>query len=461
MAHKTRIMFIDDIEATRNLFLTVASNRKGLTVATAEDGADALNKLKKFPAQIVITDIMMPNMDGMMLLKSIKERYPDTLVLLITGYGSIKNAVEAMRAGAFDYILKPFDFEWLLDRAEKIARNRFDVRTEDHHAKKGGLDYCFENIIGQDQKMLRIYEMIAQVAPTNASVLVTGESGTGKELIAEAIHYRSLRRNGPFIKLNIAGLTEGLINSELFGHERGAFTGAVVQKRGILEMADSGTVFLDEIGDLPIPVQISLLRFLEQKTFHHVGGTQIVEVDTRIVCATNRDLPLLIKKGLFMEDLFYRINVIPIRIPPMRERRSDIPLLAHYFLEKYTKENGKGVSRISMPAMDILSEYAWPGNIRQLANVMEQAVIFCRKNTITPECLSDEVKQGLEKSDFSLFISSRSLPQTELTLIRKVLEEKNWNLNQTAQSLQIARNTLYSKMRKYRLTRPPCHPACE
>ncbi|MGA1843355.1 MAG: sigma-54-dependent transcriptional regulator [bacterium] len=461
MAHKTKIMFIDDIEATRNLFLTVASNRKGFTVATAEDGADALHKLKKFPAEVVITDVMMPNMDGMMLLENIKKKYPNTLVLLITGYGTIKNAVEAMKAGAFDYILKPFDFDWLLDRIEKIALNRFDAGAEGRHAKKDGIDYSFENIIGQDQKMLRIYEMITQVAPTNASVLVTGESGTGKELIAEAIHYRSLRRNGPFIKLNIAGLTEGLINSELFGHERGAFTGAMVQKRGILELADSGTVFLDEIGDLPVSVQISLLRFLEQRTFHRVGGTQVVEVDTRIVCATNRDLPRLIKQGLFREDLFYRINVIPIRIPPLRERKSDIPLLAHYFLEKYSRENGKSISRISKPSMDILSEYAWPGNIRQLANIMEQAVIFCKKNMITPECLSEEIMQGLEKTDFSLFISSRSLPQTELMLIMKVLEEKNWNLNQTAQSLQIARNTLYSKMRKYGLTRPPCSPACE
>jgi len=453
MISKTKLLFVDDEESIR-WFFRKSMTTEELIVDTASDGVEALKKLKTFPADIVIADVNMPKMDGLTLLGEIMVRYPDIFVVIVTGYGTIEDAVKAMKAGAYDYILKPFDFDAIRMVIEKItAHARISKKNifsgQDRRRKRR-----FENIIGQDPKMFEIFQRIIDVANTNATVLITGESGTGKELIAEAIHFRSSRRSEPLIKVNCAALTETLINSELFGHEKGAFTGAIAQKKGHFELADGGSIFLDEIGDVPIPTQISFLRVLELGTFQRVGGTRTLKVDTRVICATNKDLSHAVKEKLFREDLFYRINVVPIHMPPLRERKSDIPLLANHFLRKYCTETKKNILRISRIAMNILIRHDWPGNVRELANIIENAVIFCKGREIIPVDLPKELKETTQKKGFALGLSSSSLSLVESTLIRKVLEETNWNLKKSAEELDIARGTLYSKMKKYGIEKP-------
>ena len=452
MISKTKLLFVDDEESIR-WFFRKSMTTEELIVDTASDGVEALKKLKTFPADIVIADVNMPKMDGLTLLGEIMVRYPDIFVVIVTGYGTIEDAVKAMKAGAYDYILKPFDLDAIRMVIEKItAHARISKKNifsgQDRRRKRR-----FENIIGQDPKMFEIFQRIIDVANTNATVLITGESGTGKELIAEAIHFRSSRRSEPLIKVNCAALTETLINSELFGHEKGAFTGAIAQKKGHFELANGGSIFLDEIGDVPIPTQISFLRVLELGTFQRVGGTRTLKVDTRIICATNKDLSHAVKEKLFREDLFYRINVVPIHMPSLRERKSDVPLLANHFLRKYCTETKKNILRISRIAMNILIRHDWPGNVRELANIIENAVIFCKGREIIPVDLPKELKETTQKKGFALGLSSSSLSLAESTLIRKVLEETNWNLKKSAEELDIARGTLYSKIKKHNIRR--------
>ncbi len=457
MSFKTKLLFVDDEEAIRNLFCKALMN-EALLIETSSDGKEALKKLKTFPAEIVITGVRMPNMDGLTLLEEIRVSYPDISVVIVTGYGTIEDAVKAMKAGAYDYILKPFDFDAIRMVIEKITGHKRILEKNFFPGKDRGKGYRFENIIGQDPAMLEIFQKIIDVAKTNATVLITGETGTGKELIAEAIHHKSPRRDGPLIKVNCAALTETLINSELFGHEKGAFTGAIAQKKGHFELANGGTIFLDEIGSIPISTQISLLRVLESGNFKRVGGTRTLKVDTRVICATNKDLSNAVKEKLFREDLFYRINVVSIHMPPLRERKSDIRLFINHFLKKYCTETKKSIPRISRAAMNILIQYDWPGNVRELANIIENTVIFCKGSEITPADLPEELRGTSQKERFTLGLSSSSLPLAESTLIRKVLEETNWNLKQASEMLDIARGTLYSKMKKYgieKLTNPP------
>jgi len=310
-------------------------------------------------------------------------------------------------------------------------------------------EYRSEKLIGRDIKMLDLFQKIDDIAATNATVLITGETGTGKELAAEAIHFRSSRKSGPLIRVNSAGYTEALINSELFGHEKGAFTGATALKKGYFELADKGSIFLDEIGDIPVQTQISLFRVLDSGAFQRVGGVKTIKVDTRIICATNKDLWHEVKKKRFRKDLYYRINVVPIRMPPLRERKSDIPLLAAYFLKRYNVQTGKDISHISGPAMALLRRHDWPGNVRELATVIEQMVVFCKKNKVTPDDLPCKLHETPGSRPFTLTLTSRSLPEAESALIRKVLNETDWNLKQAAEKLDIARGTLYSKIKKY------------
>jgi two-component system NtrC family response regulator/two-component system response regulator HydG len=454
MSSTTKLLFVDDEGPIRRLFHRAMGQDENILLETASDGKEALKKLKTFPADIVITDVKMPNMDGLTLLEEIRIRYPDIFVVILTAYGSIEDAVKAMKADAYDYILKPFDFDVIRMVIEKITGQKRILEKSIFLGKEHRKGYRFENIIGQDPKMFEIFQKIMDVADTNATVLITGESGTGKELIADAIHFRGPRRSEPLIRVNCAALTETLINSELFGHEKGAFTGATAQKRGHFELADRGTIFLDEIGDIPLPTQISLLRILESKTFQRVGGTRTLKVDTRVICATNKDLSHAVKEKFFREDLFYRINVVPIHMPPLRERKSDILLLANHFLKKYCAETKKKIPRISRAAMKILIRYDWPGNIRELANIIENAVIFCKRKEITPANLPEELRKTTQKKGFTLDLSSRSLPLAETTMIQKILEETNWNLKQATELLSIARGTLYSKIKKYGIKRP-------
>lgn len=445
----TQILFVDDEENYCKAFLRLMRKEKQLHVTTASNGKEALGILKKFPVDIVITDMKMPVMDGLTLLKEIRDRYPDIFVVVVTGHGSVKNAVNAMKLGAYDYLQKPFDFKLIRMILGKIVAHAkvlktSDVSLEDHHKH-----YRFENIIGQDRKMFKIYEMISAVAKTTASILVIGVSGSGKELIAEAIHFRSHRKKKPFHQVNCAALTESIINSELFGYEKGAFTGADKQKIGLFELADQGTLFLDEIGDVPLQIQTSLLRVLETGSFQRVGGAQTICVDTRIVCATNHDLSEAIRDKRFREDLYYRINVVTIDVPPLRERKQDIPLLAKYFLDKYAKENNKSVKRLSKSALKVLLQHDWPGNVRELKNTINHGLIFCKGDNILPTNLPANLTQGSHCNDFSLTLTSTSLSKAEAALIRKVLESNQGNLKQTASDLAIARGTLYSKMKKY------------
>lgn len=453
MLLKTRLLYVDNEEPVRSLFRQ-AMIGDTLLIETASDGREAVNKLETFPADIVITDVVMPNMDGLTLLKKIRQRFPGIFVVIVTSQDSMEDAVRAIKGGAYDCISKPFNFPLIRMLIEKITDHKKLLQAGDYPGTERRKKYRFENIIAQDPKMFDIFRRISDVAATDATVLITGESGTGKELIAEAIHHRSPRKAGPLIKVNCAALTETLINSELFGHEKGAFTGAIAQKKGHFELAEKGTIFLDEIGDIPVSTQISLLRVLESGTFQRVGGARTLKTDARGICATNRDLAMAIKEKRFREDLFYRINVVSIHVPPLRERKSDIPLLANHFLEKYCAKIKKDVFRISRAAMEMLIRYDWPGNVRELANIIENTVIFCKGREIAPGDLPQEFKKSSQTKDFTLTLFSRSLPLAESTLIRKVLEETNWNLKKAAEELDIARGTLYSKMGKYGVEKP-------
>ena len=453
-SNKMNVLFVDDEKGFRDSFRRALRKEDNVLLKTASDGKDALEKLKVFPADVVITDVMMPRMDGLTLLEEIRRLYPNIFVLVMTGFGSIEDAVRAMKIGAYDYILKPFDFDVIKLVLKKIAGHKNILNKAvcvENERRKG---YRFENIVGQDPKMFEIYQKINDIAKTRATVLITGESGTGKELIAETIHYQSPRSDKPLVMINCAALTDTLINSELFGHERGAFTGAIKQKKGHFEMADSGTILLDEIGDIPITTQVSLLRVLELGTFKRVGGTRTITVNTRVICATNKDLSEAVRERLFREDLYYRINVVSLHIPPLRERKSDIPLLADHFLKKYSAEIERDVPQISKAAMDLLIRYDWPGNVRELANMIENTVIFAKGKEITPDDLPNELKDPPNEKGFHLNLPSSSLPLAESIMIRKVLEETNWNLKQAANELGIARGTLYSKMNKYEIKKP-------
>ena len=455
MTTQIKILFVDDEKNIQVRFQSAMKKNKTVVTKTASSGKEALEKLERFSADIVITDIRMPHMDGYALLMQIKKRYPQIFVVVISAYSSIENAVKAMKMGAYDYIPKPFDFDIVNLLIDKIAGHKRAIQPGiPHSEQRNHKKHRFENIIGRDQKMFNIYETIAQVAPSKASVLITGESGTGKELVAEAIHFRSLRRNKPFIRVNCAAFSESLITSELFGHEKGAFTGAHKDKKGYFELADGGTIFLDEIGDIPMQTQISLLRVLDMGTFQRVGGNRTLKIDTRVICATNQDLSQVIREKLFRQDLFYRINVVAIHVPPLRDRKNDIQLLANYFLEKQRKATHKPVARVSMGAFKVFTKYDWPGNVRELANAIERAVILCNGREIKPEHLPEEMKSYQKNKNLVLQLPSKSLHQAEKTLIKKALLENNWNLKQAAKELEIARGTLYSKMSKYDIEKP-------
>jgi len=450
---KLKLLFVDDEKAILRVF-RMAMKSESLEIETASNGLDALDRLKIFHADIVITDMQMPKMNGMSLLKEIRQRYPNIFIIVITEYGFVKNTVTITKAGAYNYILKPFDFTAIKLLIEKIAYHKKILKKNNFKKKDRRRDFRFENIVGQTPGMYEIFRKIEDVARTDATVLVTGETGAGKELVARAIHYRSRRKAAPFLDLNCGAISESLVGSELFGHEKGAFTGAVSMKKGYFETADKGTLFLDEIGDIPLPVQISLLRLLELGSFQRVGGTRTINVDVRIVCATNRPLAELVTENRFREDLFYRINVVPIHVPPLRERKTDIPLLANHFLMKYLAKTKKDITGISKSAMKILTRYEWPGNVRELTNVIENAIIFCKGREIIQDDLPEKLRASSQIKEFDLRLSSRSLPHAEATLIHKVLEETDWNLKQAAKLLNIARGTLYSKIKKYGIERP-------
>lgn len=440
---KVKVLVVDDEaivrESLRDWLIDV-----GYQVFTAENGPKALEIIEKERLGIVITDLVMPGMDGIEMMERAKEIQPDIEVIIITAYASIPTAIAAMRKGAYDYIEKPFCPERAELLVKKLAQHQELVvenlslrqRLEDH--------YRFENIITKSSKMQRMIELIKVVAKSNATVLITGESGTGKELVARAIHSQSHRQSKPFVAVSCAALPESLLESELFGHEKGSFTGAYARKKGKFEFANGGTLFLDEVGEMSANIQVHLLRVLEEKEFSRVGGNEPIKVDVRVVSATNKDLRKAIEKGEFREDLYYRLNVVPIELPPLRERKEDIPLLARHFLNKFALENKKEVSEFSPEATEFLLGYDWPGNVRELENAIERAAILAKDSLITIADLPQE-NMSLARST----MPEKNLREVEKEHILDVLGETGGNYSEAARLLGITRMTLYKKAREY------------
>jgi two-component system response regulator PilR (NtrC family) len=387
----SRILVVDDERSMREL-LAIVLRREGYEVLLAENGRAAIALLEREPVDLLISDIKMPDLSGVEVLKAAKRIDRDILGIMITAFASTDTAVEAMRLGACDYLSKPFDIDLLKMKVREKIENR-QLRQENVLLKRTlGLSHQFSSMIGRSEAMLAVFKMIETVARTNSTILLTGESGTGKGLVAQAIHFHSLRRDKPMVSLNCGAMPEALLESELFGHMRGAFTGADSNKKGLLEVAEKGTVFLDEIGEMSPVMQVKLLRVLQERRFRRVGGLEELQADIRVVAATNQDLTKAIADGRFREDLYYRINVIPITLPALRERREDIPLLADHFLEKYCEQMGKSVTTISYEAVSLLVGFDWPGNIRQLENVIERAVALESTPAILPDSLPADVR---------------------------------------------------------------------
>jgi two-component system response regulator PilR (NtrC family) len=385
------VLVADDERSMREL-QTIVLGREGYEVVLAESGAEALRALQRHALDLVISDIRMPDMSGVEVLRAARLGDPDVPVVMMTAFASTDTAVEALRLGASDYVTKPFD----VDELKIVVRNVLERRTlrqENLELKRTlNTSHRFADIIGRSQPMLAVFRMIETIGPTSSTVLITGESGTGKELAARAIHFHSLRRDRPFVALNCGALTETLLESELFGHMRGAFTGAATNKKGLLELAEKGTILLDEIGEMSQAMQVKLLRVLQERRFRRVGGTEEIEADIRIIAATNRDLAKAVAENRFREDLFYRVNVIPLVIPPLRERRDDIPLLAEHFVARFARQMDKAITGISRDALACLQRYPWPGNIRELENALERAVALEQTPMVLPESLPEVVR---------------------------------------------------------------------
>ena len=444
MAEKVRILVVDDELVIRES-LHGWLKKSGYLVDTAEGGSAALAMLEKTPYDLLFLDIMMPVMSGIEVLEVVKEDYPQTLVVMITAYGSVETAVQAMKRGAADYLMKPFDPDQLSLLTEKLMQQKRIMDENIFLREQMAEAIRFENLVGRSEAMQELFIMIQDVAESDSPVLITGETGTGKELVAKAIHAKSARHNGPFIPINCGAFPEHLLESELFGHERGAFTGAHRAKKGRLDLAHHGTLFLDEVGTVPLKMQVDLLRVLETKEFHRLGGTTEIEVDFRTIAATNRDLQQAIKKGEFRQDFFYRLNVISLHIPPLRQRRDDIPLLAEHFLDRYTRETNKDIDTISKEAMALFRKYDWPGNVRELENAIERAVVICKKRLLGPEEFSFLAPHLLAATE------TYSLEKTQIAHLFKVLKEFDWNITKAAQALEINRVTLHKKIKKYEL----------
>jgi DNA-binding NtrC family response regulator len=450
---KLGVLVVDDEKNIRE-GLGRALELDGYEVHLAADGEDALVMVQKGGIDLVITDLKMPQMNGEELLKTIASKYPSIPVIVLTGHGTIENAVNAMRMGAYDFITKPINLDHLSMLVKRALGNR--VLVLEHQALKEEVERLenkkrYAQIIGKSAAMQKVFDLINQVAPTKASVLITGESGVGKELVADALHNLSDRKNGPFIKVHCAALSESLLESELFGHEKGAFTGATSQKKGRFELADGGTIFLDEIGEISPTVQVKLLRVLQEKTFERVGGEKSIDVDVRIISATNRDLKAEIEAGRFREDLYYRLNIVNIHLPPLRERKEDIPLLIASFISEFSKENNKTIKGIDPKAKSALYNYRWYGNIRELRNTIESAVVLAKGEIITLDDLPPSVRREDEQGYIRLDIGL-TMAEAEKEIIRQTLYYTKNNKSKAAEILGIGRKTLHRKLNEYGLT---------
>lgn len=440
-----KVLIVDD-EFILRQSLQSWLERDGYSVDAVASGEECLDFVNQSRYDILFLDIKLEGMSGMEVLGRVREIDPDVAVIMITAYGSIATAVEAMKQGAHDYLLKPFEPEGLSVLIEKIMQAKAQARENLYLRQQHKDRTRFESLIGQSEAMQAIFDFIQEVAPTESIVLIGGETGTGKELAAKAIHTHSHRCNGPFVAVNCGSLPEHLMESELFGHQQGAFTDAKNTKKGRFELAQGGTLLLDEVGEVSQRMQIDLLRVLEERRFYRVGGTQPIDLDCRIIAATNTNLEEAVRQGSFREDLYYRLNVIPLTMPPLRTRKEDIPLLAEHFRQRFVQETNKPIDQISRSAMDELMLYEWPGNVRELENAIERAVVIGKQRSIQPD---DLPIFSLEECR----ISSSSLRDVEREHIAKVLKENDWNIQKSARLLGIDRSTLYSKIKRYRISK--------
>ncbi|WP_295904380.1 sigma-54-dependent transcriptional regulator [uncultured Bdellovibrio sp.] len=456
---KSRILVVDDEESIRE-FLEIMLKKEGYEVTLAEDGQKAKDLLTKKTFDMIISDLQMPHVTGIELLKHVKESYPDTVFMLITAFGTTETAVEAMKMGAYDYLTKPFKIDEVRLNIQNALRSR-NLEVENRSLKKELVkEYSFQNMVGNSPAMHAIYDMVKRVSQTPTNVLITGESGTGKEVVAKAIHYNGPLKDRPFVTVNCGAIPENLMESEMFGHKKGSFTGAVADKAGLFEVADGGTLFLDEVGELPLTIQVKLLRAIQERVIRRVGATDDMKVDVRIIAATNRNLEEMVQKGGFRQDLFYRLNVINIKTPGLRDRRDDIPLLAGHFLKKYNERLGKNIGAISTEAMEILKKYDYPGNVRELENLIERTVALEGGATILPESLppmvntssgrkmasSNEIEIGDDGVDLD-----KVMGQIEKELLIKAIHAAGGVKKRAAKLLHISFRSMRYRIEKYNL----------
>lgn len=457
---KARVLVVDDEESIRE-FLNIMLRKEGYDVTCVEDGQKAIDILKKKSFEMIISDLQMPHVTGLELLKFVKENYPDLLFMLITAFGTTETAVEAMKAGAYDYITKPFKLDEVRINIANALRSK-TLETENRSLKKElTKEYSFQNLVGNSPVMHAIYDLIKRVSDTPTNVLITGESGTGKEMIAKAIHYNGLLKDRAFMSVNCGAIPESLMESEMFGHKKGSFTGAHVDKTGIFEAADGGTLFLDEIGELPLTIQVKLLRAIQERIIRRVGSTEDTQVSVRIIAATNRDLEQMVKAGTFRQDLYYRLNVIQIEAPSLRQRRDDIPILAKHFLKKYNERLNKNISGISQDALAVLKTYDFPGNVRELENIIERTVALEAGASILPESLPPFVKtssgakqmvssDGIEVTTEGVDLD-KIIGQIEKELIIKAIHTADGVKKRAAKLLSITFRSMRYRVEKYNL----------
>ncbi|NWF91523.1 MAG: sigma-54-dependent Fis family transcriptional regulator [Syntrophaceae bacterium] len=443
-----KILVVDDEAPVREMLRKGLSQMGGFSVEVAQSGSEAIEKIENEVFDLVLTDMKMPGMDGLELLKTIKGMRPDIMVILMTAYGSIETAVEAMRMGATDYVTKPIDLNELCIHISKAQKEHLLLRENLLLRMEVKKKFEFRNIIGKSRKMQEVFSLIEKVAPSTSTVMIYGASGTGKELVAKAIHYNSPRADKPFVPFNCGAIPETLVESELFGHTRGAFTGATQAKRGLFEAANGGTLFLDEISTILPSVQVKLLRVLQEKEVMRVGDTQRIKIDVRMIVATNEDLETNVRRGTFREDLFYRLHVFPIFLPPLKDRKEDIPLLAYHFLQHYAKENQKQINEISKEAMELLLDYHWPGNVRELENSIERAVVMADQDYLTPKDFPRNLKEGVSHLIRRGTIEHKSLDEVRDEYIKEILSQTGGNRRAAAEILKVSPRTIYRFIKK-------------
>jgi two-component system response regulator AtoC len=446
---KHKILVVDDESVVRES-LSEWLTDAGYEVLTASDSISALKLIQNNKIDILVADLKMPQIDGIELMKRAKKIDPNLPVIIMTAYASIESAVLATKEGAYDYLEKPFCPERVEILIQKLLAHQDVIKENIALKRKLEKRFQFSDLIGKSHKMEQVFELIRTVAKSNATVLIQGETGTGKELVARAIHAASNRKSGPFIPVNCANLPETLLESELFGHEKGSFTGAIAQKKGKFEIAHQGSLLLDEIGDVSLNFQLHLLRVIERKEFTRVGGNQVIKVDVRIISSTNKDLKKAIEQKQFREDLYYRLNVVTIHLPPLRERTEDIPVLAQYFLRKYNTENNKNIIGFSPKVMEFFMNYRWPGNVRELENAIEHSLVVAKDELIQLDNLPVLIRKSSAKEAFPL-TTDKTLAELEKEYIIKVLKENNGNRARTARILGIERTTLYNKIKSYEI----------